>query len=232
MLITGIKSRPVYDQLHPMAGGTHHIIAGQGSGGRAMLRLLDDMSGMNLKTTLLYSRESFSGQDFLSQLQAQFQAQFQEQFQEQFHAQLQAHLQTQPQAQPQARQVNELRVHASNQELIADLQSLLGAAFMGTRLYLSGSESFIGRAMQIASLFDLNRDEVLREHSGTLVRRVWCVHCDTFTENVTQRIFKCPGCKLDLVVRDHYSRRLAAFQAVKADGEVPGELPAAEELDT
>ena len=79
---------------------------------------------------------------------------------------------------------------------------------------------------------DLNRDEVLREHSGTLVRRVWCVHCDTYTENVTQRLFTCPGCQLNLVVRDHYSRRLAAFQGIKADGEVPGELPPAEELDT
>lgn len=33
MLITGIKSRPIYDELHPLPGGRHHIIAGQGSGG-------------------------------------------------------------------------------------------------------------------------------------------------------------------------------------------------------
>ena len=74
--------------------------------------------------------------------------------------------------------------------------------------------------------------EVLREHCGSFVRRVWCVHCDGYTENVTQRVFICPHCARTLVVRDHYSRRLAAFQAVKADAEVPGELPAAEELDT
>jgi len=84
----------------------------------------------------------------------------------------------------------------------------------------------------VATRLDLNRDEVLREQSGTLVRRVWCVHCDTYTENVTQRVYDCPGCSLTLVVRDHYSRRLAAFQAVKADAEVPVELPPAEELDT
>ena len=75
-------------------------------------------------------------------------------------------------------------------------------------------------------------DEVLREHAGSFVRRVWCVHCDGYTENVTQRVFDCPHCARTLVVRDHYSRRLAAFQAVKADAEVPGELPEAEELDT
>lgn len=200
MLITGIKSRPVYDQLHPLPGGLHHIVAGQGSGGRAMLRLLDALQGQDAPVTLLYSQESFSGHDHLASLQN-------------------TRCQT-------------LRVHASNQALIEDLRALLGAARMGTRLYLAGSESFLGSAMQVATPFDLNRDEVLREHSGTLVRRVWCVHCDTYTENVTQRVYDCPGCGVTLVVRDHYSRRLAAFQAVKADAEVPGELPPAEELDT
>jgi hypothetical protein len=58
MLITGIKSRPVYDQLQPLPGGTRHIIAGQGSGGRAMLRLLSDMAGLDRPITLLYSQES------------------------------------------------------------------------------------------------------------------------------------------------------------------------------
>ncbi len=200
MLITGIKSRPVYDRLEPLPGGLHHIIAGQGSGGRAMLRLLDEMAASAGPITLLYSEESFSGQDFLGQLQQ--------------HPQLPLH------------------VHSSNQALIEALRTLLGEARMGTRLYLAGSESFLGSAMQVATHFDLNRDEVLREHSGTLVRRVWCVHCDTYTENVTQRVYDCPGCGVTLVVRDHYSRRLAAFQAVKADAEVPGELPEAEELDT
>jgi ferredoxin-NADP reductase len=200
MLITGIKSRPVYDRLQPLPGGMRHIIVGQGSGGRAMLRLLDEMTGLDRPITLLYSQESFSGQDFLSRLQQ--------------HS------------------GHQLQVYASNQALIDDLNDLLFDARMGTRLYLAGSESFLGSAMQVATRFDLNRDEVLREHSGTLVRRVWCVHCDTYTENVTQRVYDCPGCSLTLVVRDHYSRRLAAFQAVKADAEVPGELPQAEELDT
>ncbi|WP_065760506.1 dimethylamine monooxygenase subunit DmmA family protein [Pseudomonas defluvii] len=200
MLITGIKSRPVYDQLRPLPGGIRHLVAGQGSGGRAMLRLLDEMSEQGMQTTLLYSQESFSGQDYLAELQQ--------------------------------RQVAELRVYPSNHELVADLERILGNARMGTRLYLSGSESFIGTAMQVATHYDMNSDEVLREHAGSFVRRIWCVHCDSYTENVTQRVFQCPGCNAMLVVRDHYSRRLAAFQAVKADAEVPGELPEAEELDT
>jgi len=201
MLITGIKSRPVYDRLQPMTGGLRHLVAGQGSGGAAMLRLIGDMTrGQRQASTLLYSTESFSGHNHLAELR-------------------------------QA-QVGDLQVFDSNQALIDGLRRLLESAHMGTRLYLSGSESFIGTTMQAANAVDLNRDEVLREHSGTLVRRVWCAHCDTYTENVTHRVFTCPGCKLDLVVRDHYSRRLAAFQGIKADGEVPGEMPAAEELDT
>lgn len=201
MLITGIKSRPVYDRLQPMTGGLHHLIAGQGSGGIAMLRLLADMSPTQRQnSSVFYSTESFSGQDHLQALQAAHAA--------------------------------GVEVFADNQALIDALRAKLGESHMGTRLYLSGSESFIGTAMQAANAVDLNRDEVLREHSGTLVRRVWCAHCDTYTENVTHRVFTCPGCQLDLVVRDHYSRRLAAFQGIKADGEVPGELPAAEELDT
>jgi len=44
MLITGIKSRPVYDQLVPMASGLRHIAVAQGSGGKPVLRLLAEMT--------------------------------------------------------------------------------------------------------------------------------------------------------------------------------------------
>jgi dimethylamine monooxygenase subunit C len=165
-----------------------------------MLRLLAELKVQNATVTVMYSQESFSGQNYLEELR---------------HC-----------------SVDEMRVYASNEALVVDLDRILDQAYMGTRLYLSGSESFIGTAMQSATRHDMNADEVLREHSGTLVRRVWCVHCDSYTENVTQRVFQCPHCGVHLVVRDHYSRRLAAFQAVKADAEVPGELPEAEELDT
>ncbi|BDH45295.1 hypothetical protein TUM12370_13390 [Salmonella enterica subsp. enterica serovar Choleraesuis] len=199
MLITGIKSRPIYDVLQPLAGGKHHIIAGQGSGGSAVLRLLSEMPH-SAPVRVLYSTESFSGNNFLAEIEMLTGI--------------------------------ELELFSSNHTLVERLHELLGQSRMGTRLYLAGSESFIGTAMQAADAINLNKDEVLREHCGSFVRRVWCVHCDGYTENVTQRVFNCPHCDCTLVVRDHYSRRLAAFQAVKADAEVPGELPQAEELDT
>lgn len=199
MLITGIKSRPIYDTLYPLEDGNHHIIAGQGSGGQALLRLLDEMPS-SASISVLYSTESFSKNNYLQQLQA-------------------------------IQNIN-LKFYPSNQSLVQDLHLLLENSKMGSRLYLAGSESFIGTAMQAADAINLNTDEVLREHCGSFVRRVWCVHCSGYTENVTQRVFNCPHCDCTLIVRDHYSRRLAAFQAVKADAEVPGEFPEAEELDT
>jgi predicted RNA-binding Zn-ribbon protein involved in translation (DUF1610 family) len=200
MLITGIKSRPIYDHLHPLPGGTHHLVVGQGSGGRAMLRLLGELVTQGCSVTVLYSCESFSGVDLQAELQGSA--------------------------------ADYLHVFATNQALVEALDRHLGKAYMGTRLYLAGSESFIGKAMQIATAYDMNTDEVQREHAGSYVRRAWCVHCDTYTENVTSRVYQCPGCQQMLIVRDHYSRRLAAFQAVKADAEVAGELPETEELDT
>lgn len=125
-----------------------------------------------------------------------------------------------------------LMLFPSNAKAVDALDGLLSTAKMGSRLYLAGSEGFIGTAMQVARSYGLDANEVLREQAGSHVRRVWCAHCNTYTENVTRRVFECPGCSLNLVVRDHYSGRLAAFQGVKADGEVPGELPDIEELDT
>lgn len=201
MLITGIKSRPVYDRLSPMASGLNHVAAAQGSGGKPLARLLAEMDADQLAvTTVLYSTESFTAQNHLADIQ-QF-------------------------------KVRELLQFPSNADAVRGLDALLSTAKMGTRLYISGSEGFIGTSMQVATSYGVSRDEVLREHAGSFVRRVWCAHCSHYSENVTRRIFQCPGCERNLIVRDHYSGRLAAFQGVKADGEVPGEMPENEELDT
>lgn len=200
MLITGIKSRPIYDTLHPLTHATHHLLAAQGSGGAALLRLLGEMPALLSRTTIFYSTESFSGQRHDRELSGAG--------------------------------VNDLRLFEDNETLIQALGEYLKAATMGTVIYLAGSESFIGRAMQVASAFDLKSDEVLREHCGTYARRVICIHCNGMNEDATRRIVTCAHCSLPLIVRDHYSRRLGAFMGVKADAETPGILPPDEELDT
>nr|WP_306919213.1 MULTISPECIES: dimethylamine monooxygenase subunit DmmA family protein [unclassified Arthrobacter] len=191
----------MYDELTPMTSGLGHVTAAQGSGGKPLVRLLGEMNPDQLAaTTVLYSTESFTGQNYLADIQ-KF-------------------------------KVCGLIVFPANADAVRGLDAFLATAKMGTRLYISGSEGFIGTSMQVATSYGMNRDEVLREHAGSFSRRVWCAHCSHYSENVTRRVFACPGCELNLIVRDHYSGRLAAFQGVKADSEVPGELPENEELDT
>jgi predicted RNA-binding Zn-ribbon protein involved in translation (DUF1610 family) len=113
---------------------------------------------------------------------------------------------------------------------IAHLRHLLEAAPMGLRLYAAGSEPLIGFVVQAGRDFSIDHLSIRTEHRGSLMRRVQCVHCKAFIENVTTNPVKCVNCGLTLLVRDHYSRRLAAFQGVRIDAEAPGEIPATEAL--
>ncbi len=114
--------------------------------------------------------------------------------------------------------------------LLAEFRTVLERSLMGTRVYIAGPEHFIGRALKEALEFDLNKDEVSAEEMGSLARRLYCVHCRTTTEGVRTNIVACGGCGRWLLVRDHYSRRLAAYMGVMVDAEVPGELPLIQEL--
>lgn len=110
------------------------------------------------------------------------------------------------------------------------LKGVLSTATMGTRLYAAGTEPFIGSVIQEALVAGVDHQSVYTEHRGSAKRRVQCVHCKGSTENVTATPFTCAHCGLTLFVRDHYSRRLGAFQGVCVDAEVPGEVPPVEEL--
>ena len=114
--------------------------------------------------------------------------------------------------------------------LLFRLKGSLATAHMGTRLYLSGTEGFIGQAMLVALDYGIDHASVITEHRGSLARRVQCVHCKGITDDVTTSPFACSHCGLPLLVRDHYSRRLAAFQGVNIDAEEPGSAPDPEEL--
>lgn len=105
------------------------------------------------------------------------------------------------------------------------LDEVLAQSLMGTRLYVAGSEGFIGVAEQVAARYNLQSDELQREHQGSRARRVYCVHCETIHDEITTNLVRCHGCERHLLVRDHYSRRLAAFLGVMADAETPGKLP-------
>jgi hypothetical protein len=201
MLVTGIKSKPVYAPLSADLGGRYHLMLGRGPGAAALLRVLAEIQHSAppalQKTRVLLVAEP------------------------------DAPLTTVP--------FDHLGLGLMN--LFPDAASLLDAfrlalseSLMGTRLYVAGPESFIGLAMKIALEFDLNKDEIRAEEVGTLARRVYCVHCRATTENVRTNIVTCSGCARWLLVRDHYSRRLAAYMGVMVDAEAPGELPPVSEV--
>ncbi len=114
--------------------------------------------------------------------------------------------------------------------LLGRLRTTLATATMGTRLYVAGTEGFIGQVMLVALDAGMDAASILTEHRGSLARRVQCVHCKGLTEDVRISPFPCSHCGLQLFVRDHYSRRIAAFQGVNIDAEAPGTAPAPQQL--
>lgn len=118
---------------------------------------------------------------------------------------------------------------ASIPTLLFRLARVLQDAPMGTQAYLAGSEGLIGQAERDLMALGFPHQDIQKEHRGSTLRRVQCVHCKGITENVRTDPFQCSHCGLHLFVRDHYSVRLAAFQGVCIDAEDPGVVPQAVE---
>ncbi len=196
MLITGVKSRPLYQPLRFDAAGRFHLVVGQGDGGRALLRLLGEMP-VSVMRRVIYTGESLTKCDVSDELRTQ--------------------------------SPEHLTLLPTQAAALRELDAAVAAGRMGTRLYVAGSESFIGAVEQIAARYNLQPDELQREHLGSQARRVYCIHCQASLEDVTTNVVRCTGCGRQLIVRDHYSRRLAAFMGVMADAEAPGILPAVRE---
>jgi DNA-directed RNA polymerase subunit RPC12/RpoP len=197
MLVTGIKSKPVYAPLRADVRGRYHLMLGKGGGNVALMRVLEELRSQApqalARTRVLSIPDGAAGDFALLGLE-------------------------------------DLRVFSDVPSLLGHFRSRLDGALMGTRLYVAGPESFIGLAMKLALEFDLNKDEIRAEELGTLARRVHCIHCRATTEDVRTNIVRCTGCGSWLLVRDHYSRRLAAYMGVMVDAEVPGELPEIKEV--
>jgi dimethylamine monooxygenase subunit C len=118
----------------------------------------------------------------------------------------------------------------STSHLLSRLSYRLAIETIGFHLYAIGTESFIWDVAKLAKQFGMNSDEYHLTHRGSEKRRVYCIHCKTMTDDVTSNIAVCAGCGANLFVRDHFSKRLAAFMGVQVDAEVAGEVPAIEEV--
>ncbi len=213
MLVTGIKSKPVYAPLQADTRGRYHLMAGMGVGAAPLLRVVSEMQAaapQSLKNTrVLYVTDAATPAGAQTRAAGATTSQI-----ERFKAAAVGDVQSFPGIPP----------------LLERFRTILGQSLMGTRLYVAGPESFIGLVMKIALEFNLNKDEIRAEECGTLARRVYCIHCRATTENVRTNIVRCVECDRWLLVRDHYSRRLAAYMGVMADAEAPGELPPLKEV--
>ena len=209
MLVTGIKSKPVYAPLQADIRGRYHLMLGMGVGAAPLLRVIAEMRAaapQSLKDTrILFVPGGGEGQTGETSAAPQV---------EQF----------------KLTAVGDVQSFRGTPELLGRFRVILGDSLMGTRLYVAGPESFIGLAMKIALEFNLNKDEIRAEECGTLARRVYCIHCRATTESVRTNVVSCVGCDRWLLVRDHYSRRLAAYMGVMVDAEAPGELPPLKEV--
>lgn len=114
--------------------------------------------------------------------------------------------------------------------ILPRFRKALADAQMGLRLYLAGTEGLIGQATAEALAAGLPADAIQAEHRGSIARRMQCVHCKGVTEDVSTDPFTCSHCGLTLFVRDHFSRRLGAFQGVCVDAETPGIVPPTQEI--
>ncbi len=120
---------------------------------------------------------------------------------------------------------DDYREAPSEAAALTSFRALLDAARMGTQVYVAGTENFIAQIVQAALDAGLELRAIGADHRGSLERRVQCVHCKAITEHVTTQPVDCSGCGLALLVRDHYSRRIGAFQGVSIDAEEPGTAP-------
>jgi len=124
----------------------------------------------------------------------------------------------------------QLHVSPSFEATLPRVRRVLSDAHMGLQVYLAGTEGLMGQAQAEAMQAGIPHSAIQTEHRGSVARRVQCVHCKGITEDVMTDPFVCAHCGLNLFVRDHYSRRLAAFQGVRVDAEDPGNVPDPVEL--
>jgi ferredoxin-NADP reductase len=206
MLVTGIKSKPVYAPLQADIRGRYHLMVGMGVGAAPLLRVIEEMRAA-AEGSLKNTRVLFTPGAAAPDADAAFGAR-----------------------QFESAAVPDVQLFQSTPALLERFRSVLEQSLMGTRLYVAGPESFIGLVMKIALEFNLNKDEIRAEECGSLARRIYCIHCRATTEDVRTNIVRCVGCERWLLVRDHYSRRLAAYMGVMVDAEAPGELPALKEI--
>ena len=95
----------------------------------------------------------------------------------------------------------------------------LSSAGMETAFYLAGPEVFLWQVSNRLRKAGVENRRIQREAAGSLARRVYCVPCGTVNAEVTTPTHRCTGCGIKLLVREHFSRPLAAYMGVIEEAE-------------
>ena len=109
---------------------------------------------------------------------------------------------------------------SSIEALYLRLQMLLEQAQAGTRLYISGDETFLWHVYRLARHAGLLGDEIELFKQGSR-RRLYCVHCTHFQDIGDEGQCTCEQCGVKLFVREHFSQRLGAYMGVCIDPDSP-----------
>ncbi|MFT0861945.1 dimethylamine monooxygenase subunit DmmA family protein [Ancylobacter sp. G4_0304] len=203
MLISDIKSRPVYERLSVDASGRRHLVLSDTP--RPLAEVIDGTEAAQAPLAYWYvaSTSAVDGKPNPAAGAAD----------------------TASNHGP-----TETRAFRAIPHVLDRLSHRLGQESVGFRLYVIGEEGFVWDVVRLAREAGLEESECRTAHAGSLRRKVFCVHCKTVTPHVTTSLVVCEGCGANLVVRDHFSRGLSAFMGVQADAEAPGELPPVEEM--
>lgn len=194
MLVSGVKSRPVYLGLLPDSHALSNVIVCDVAGAEAVIELFARADSVfPTRTRVVLVNDGLDEQKLRTLAGKMAPA--------------------------------EVETATDQAAAIQRLGTILSSATMGLRLYAAGSEPLVGSVVKTGVENFIDHLSIRTEHRGSLKRRVQCVHCKGMTENVTTNPVKCANCGLFLLVRDHYSRRLAAFQGVCIDAEAPGDVP-------
>ncbi len=193
-----IRSKPIYGGLQWQHKAQAHVIIASGEGGRAVLRLLQQQLPPQAIKVL-----------YLPEAQADHSHALHHMLQDVLGLDISSALSR----------------HDTAAALWLALDEVLTASRMGTRIYAAGDEAFLWQVAAQAALHGVLNADIMREQAASLARAVYCVHCKTISHHVSTNIATCSGCQRQLLVRDHFSRRLGAYMGLMIDAEEPGNVP-------
>jgi hypothetical protein len=109
--------------------------------------------------------------------------------------------------------LEDVTVLSDEASLVAAMREKLLSTTMETHLYIAAEHAFLGRIAEAAYACGIAAQSLTAETCGPSTRSAQCAHCKHVAK-VDRRAYVCPACHLTLSVRDHYSKRIGAYQAV------------------